>query len=279
MPLTVAHSPSQSLQADQFNSFFTSVGANATITSKQLAEDYDLNITRARPTPRTFPDEDQFHFKPVSCNEVEKVIKSMPSNKAPGYDKIPIRIYKDCLPHILKTVTSLLNTSFESCTFPRAWKKAEVVPHHKDGDHEVANNNRPISLLPALSKVAERIALCQFTSYLNENHRLTSHQSGNRKFHSTETLNLLVSDHIFKAVDGKKITAMVLIDLSKAFDSLSHAILLEKLQDVGTSSSALSWFGSYLSDRYQSTRLLFGMNFLYIRVKCFSRSSYFIARS
>ena len=95
-----------------------------------------------------------------------------------------------------------------------------IVPHLKDCDHEIPSNNRPISLLPVLSKVTEKIALNQFTEYLTQQGNLTCHQSGNRKFYSTETLSLLVTGH--KVMDKKEITAMVLIDLSKAFDSICH---------------------------------------------------------
>ena len=125
----------------------------------------------------------------------------------------------------------------------------------KDCDHEVPNNNRPISLLPVLSKVAEKIALIQFNDFLTKQDKLTQHQSGNRKNHSTETLSLLVTDHIFRAIDRQQLTAMVLIDLSKAFDSICHSTLLLKLNSLGTSSQALKWFESYLTDRKQSTRL------------------------
>ena len=96
------------------------------------------------------------------------------------------------------------------------------VLHLKDGDHEVQNNNRPISLLPVLSKVAERIALAQFNNYLTQKNHLTCHQSRNRKHHSTETLSLLVSDHIFSAMVKKQITPVVLIDVNKAFNSLCY---------------------------------------------------------
>ena len=121
-------------------------------------------------------------------------------------------------------------------------------PHHP-------NNNQPISLLPVLSKVAERFALIQFNEFLTKQNKLTQHQSRNRKNRSTETLSLLVTDHIFGAIDQQQLTAMVLIDLSKAFNSICHSTLLLKLRSLNTSRQALKWFESYLTDRKQSTRL------------------------
>ena len=146
-------------------------------------------------------------------------------------------------------------SSFACSEFPRAWKKSVIVPLLKDGDHEVPNNNWPISLFPVLSKVAEKIALIQFNDFLTKQDKLTQHQSGNCKNHSTETLSLLVTDHILRAIDQQQLTAMVLIDISKAFDSICHSTLLLKLRSLGTSSRALKLFESYLTDRKQSTRL------------------------
>ena len=95
----------------------------------------------------------------------------------------------------------------------------------KEGDNEIPSNNHPISMLPALSKVCERVALNQFTEYLTRCNRLTNHQSGNKKSHSTETLNIFITDTIFKAMDSRRVTALVLMDLSKAFDSIDHTCL------------------------------------------------------
>ena len=103
--------------------------------------------------------------------------------------------------------------------------------------------------------MAEKIALIQFNDFLTKKNKLTQHQKGNRKNHSTETLSVLVTDHIFRAIDQQQLTAMVLIDLSKAFDSNFQSILLLKLRSLGTSSQALKWFESYLTERKQSTRL------------------------
>ena len=139
--------------------------------------------------------------------------------------------------------------------FPDKWKKSEVIPLVKEGDNEIPSNNCPISLLPALSKICERVALNQFTEYLTRCNRLTNHQSGNKKSHSTETLNIFITDTIFKAMDSRRVTALVLLDLSKAFDSIDHTILLRKLRALGVSQPALEWFRSYLYKRTQSVRI------------------------
>ena len=130
-------------------------------------------------------------------------------------------------------------------TCPDAWKLAEVTPVLKSGDHEVPNNNRLISLLPVLSKVCERVAFNQFTTYLDSKERLTSKQRGNKQHHSTETTLIHTTDQILRAIDNKQLTATVLLDRSNAFDSLHHDILHTKLQDVGACTTALQWFRSY----------------------------------
>ena len=99
----------------------------------------------------------------------------------------------------------------------------------KVGDWDIPNNYRPISLLPVLSKVCERVAQDQLTSFLLENQRLSPKQCGNKKWNSTETSILQSTDAILEAIDEKQLTATVLLDMSKAFDSVNHGILLSKL--------------------------------------------------
>ena len=162
--------------ANEFNRFFISVGQKAADDSAELARLHDLQTTPVYLGP-THCDE-LFDFKAITSEDVRKVIMAMSSNKAPGYDRIPVFVIKDCLSYILPALTVLINSSFSNSVFPKAWKKSEVVPHLKDGDHEIPSNNRPISLLHVLSKVTEKIALNQFTEYLTQQGNLTCHQSG-----------------------------------------------------------------------------------------------------
>ncbi|CAB4004315.1 Hypothetical predicted protein [Paramuricea clavata] len=191
--------------ANNFNQFFASVGSNTVTEIKSLAKENNYTPSQLPLVPRSYTESEQFTFEPVECSLVEYIVKSMPDNKAPGIDKIPIRVIKDCLPVISPWITSIINNSLANNIFPNTWKIAEVTPIPKEGDHELANNNRPISLLPVLSK--------------------------------------------------KKVTAVILLDMSKAFDSINHNILLAKLEDVGVSSRCLGWLKSYLTERYQAVRI------------------------
>jgi hypothetical protein len=122
------------------------------------------------------------------------------------------------------------------------WKIAEVVPLHKEGDPEIGSNNRPISLLSCLSKICDKVALNQYTEHLTNHRLLTEHQSGNRKKHSTETLNIAVTDMLLEAMDNKQLSIVILLDMSKAFDSADHNMLLRRILNLGVSSAVHKWF-------------------------------------
>ena len=242
--------------ANDFNRFFSSVGQVAVDRINSLANECNFDLSASVFDPRRiFPVTDQFNFMHLDCDEVAQIVRSMPASKSPGIDNIPVRVIKDSLSATLPVITSLINASFTCGIFPRSWKLAVVSPILKDGNHEEPNNNRPISLLPILSKVCERVALNQITPYLMSNERLSTRQSGNKKSHSTETSLIRTTDAILNAIDEKKTTAVVLLDMSKAFDTINHGILLNKLLDIGISPSCVAWFTSYLSDRRQVVRI------------------------
>ena len=146
------YSKEDKIVADTFNIFFASVGKSTNSKIESLAEENNFNLNNSIFTPRSFPTSEQFTFHSVECKQVEDLINAMPSNKAPGIDKVPTRVIKDCLRIILPFVTSIINASLSSSTFPGIWKTAEITPIPKQGNHELPNNNRPISLLPLLSK-------------------------------------------------------------------------------------------------------------------------------
>ena len=192
-----------------------------------------------------------FAFQPISTGDVHKIIKSLPSNKAPGCDKVNVKILKDSSPVIAPMTTSLINNSFTLSTFPLLWKKAEIVLILKSGDSEEPANTRPISLLPILFEVCERAAHLKFTNFLDSNNVIHHLQSGNRKLHSTESALLHFTDELLNNRDEKKISVIVLLDMSKAFGSIRHDLILRKLRKAGVSESVRAWFKSYLSQRQQ----------------------------
>ena len=243
--------------ANRFNEYFTSVGSSAAQEAYDLACVHNYHINPAMSTLLRTSDDcpDLFRFHPVLEKDVEGVITGFSSNKAQGRNKITTRVLKDCLKVIVPTITSIMNNSFRSNCFPKVWKMAEVTPVLKSGNPEDPCNHRPISLLPMLSKVSERLAQRQFVDYITTNKKLSENQSGNRKCHSTETALLHVIDDFLMAIDKSKVSVVELRDMSKAFDSIKHDLLLQKLQSISVTSSNLEWFHNYLSGRSQRVRI------------------------
>ena len=169
-----------------------------------------------------------------------------------GSEGIPLRFIKDSLPVTIFYILVIINTSIVTLIFPNKWKHPHVLPFFKSGDKEEASNYRPISLLPILSKVLEKVVAMQLMHYLEANHILSNHQHGFRQKLSTETALLKVTEKLYDNIDNKMISLLMLLDLSKAFDSVSHEILYRKLQKYSIDPT---WFRSYLSERYQSVRI------------------------
>jgi len=186
---------------------------------------------------------------------VKKIIKSLPSNKTPGCNKVNAKTLKDSLPVISSVITSLINNSFHSSSFPLSWKKAEIIPILKSGDSEEFANTRPISLLPLISKVCQRAAHSQLVNFLSSKDTIHHLQSGNRKFHSTESALLHFTDKLLNNMDQRKISVTILLDLSRAYDSIQHDLMLCKLRKAGVSETASAWFESYLSQRIKVVKI------------------------
>ena len=158
---------------------------------------------------------------------------------------------KDAAKEISVPLTYIINLSLKSGLVPEDWKIAKVTPLHKGGTKEDYNNFRPISVLPILSKILERAVHQQLIAYLEENRFLSSFQFGYRKGRSTELATILLTDNIRKAVEEGNLVGVLFIDLSKAFDTLSHSIMLEKLKSFGILNNEHDWLNSYLFNRKQ----------------------------
>ena len=117
----------------------------------------------------------------VHCSDVEKIVSSLSRKKLPGLDKIPIHVINISAPVIIPSITAIINSSFTTSTYSGDWRMAEVWPVLKEVDFEQPSNNRPISLLPILLKVCEKVVLHQPTPYLKTNKRRVVEQSGKKK--------------------------------------------------------------------------------------------------
>ena len=146
-------------------------------------------------------------------------------------------------------IAQLCNLSMTTTTFPSDCKTAKLKPLYKKGCKTDPKNYRPISLLPLISKVIEKVVHIQTNKFLNENNIIFKFQSGFRSNHSTSSCLSYLNDKILKGFDSGLLTGMILIDLQKAFDTIDHNILLEKMIHLKFSSHVISWFKSYLSNR------------------------------
>ena len=174
-----------------------------------------------------------------------------------GFDGISTNLLKIIEPAITKPLTILTNQVLCTGMFPDKLKIAKVIPIHKKGDATVFNNYRPISLLPAISKVGllEKIIYDQLSCYLNDSKLVFNNQYGFRSMHSTDYAALELIDRIITQMDKDELPINIYLDLSKAFDTIDHSILINKLEYYGIKGSHLRLIHSYLSNRKQYTEI------------------------
>lgn len=242
-------------KVDDFNKFFASVGLRTyESTQESLRADSPNPSTEGSPTPSLPTHTDLRLFRPQPVDQVTVIltVKQLQKTNSFGSDNISLKFIKDSLIAIIFYLTTIINTSIVTGTFPAPWKNAIVIPLHKSGDHDDIGNYRPISLLPILSKILEKIIANQLVSFLESNKLLSPTQHGFRPKLSTVTALQVITDKIYENIDKKQISLLTLCDLSKAFDSVNHTILLQKLHLVNVDAF---WFSSYLNNRTQSVRI------------------------
>ena len=163
----------------------------------------------------------------VEESEVINIVRNCKNKKYTGYDGIDMTIIKQVIYHIIKPFTHIGNNSFENGVFPSKMKIAKVVPIFKAGHKSSFNNYRPISLLPQFSKIVEKLFNARLDAFIEKHDTLTSSQYGFRSSMSTSLALLELTEEITSALDHKKSTIGVFIDLKKAFDTINHGILLK----------------------------------------------------
>ena len=191
----------------------------------------------------------------TTLDELRGIMFSMRRSGACGLDGICIRILLLCFDAIGPLLLHIINTCLTSCDFPNSWKHSLVHPIFKSGDPALVSNYRPISIVPVMAKIVERVVQRQLFTYMSHNHLLSSSQHGFRPRHSTETALLTVTNRIYSDMDRGLLSLLCLLDLSKCFDVIPHSQLLSKFQLYNIDTS---WFSSYLSGHTQSVSISSG---------------------
>lgn len=234
--------PNELKNADEINDYFSQIVNQSVTDCSDIVAFYKKNRHSSHKL---------FSFVLVTTHEVAKIIDSVRSN-AVGTDSVSISMIKLCLPHILPYITHIINCCLEEGYFPQVWKSAIVKPVPKINNPTSYSDLRPISLLPTLSKILEKAVRKQLYEFVNSNDIVPACQSGFRESHSTTSALLNVTDSIFGALDKKQITALVLLDYSKAFDTVNHHVALAKLKFIGCDDNVLDFFSNYLMGRTQT---------------------------
>lgn len=195
-----------------------------------------------------------FNFQMVTEIEVSRILSKIKST-ATGVDGLGINLLKLACPYIVPFVTHIVNCCIEQKVFPNCWKSAVVIPIPKVSNPTTYKDLRPISILPTLSKVLERVMESQLRVHVNNFSILPENQSGFRPDHSCETALLGVTDDILKSLDAGDLAILTLVDFSKAFDTLSHRMLCAILTHIGISGESLELVRSFLQGRGQFVRV------------------------
>lgn len=224
-----------------FNDFFCNVGANlaATINS-------DRNIGKFQTLN---PVINSMFLHPATLNEAVLTIKDLNSNKSPGPDNIPALFVKNHCTFFATLLADVFNEIAVTGEWPDCLKTARITPVFKSGDEKDPSNYRPISCLSVLDKVIEKLLVNRIVNFIEQHNIMYTHQYGFRKGMSTLSATCDLTEDIYDSLDKREIVGALFIDLKKAFDTIDHALLLEKIEVYGIRGVAKALICSYLSDR------------------------------
>ena len=226
--------------AQTLNLHFSTVGAK--LTSKF---NYGLSLIRNITYPLdTMQTEARFNLCKIDESFIKTQIRKLKTNKSTGLDGISVRLIKDSADVISKSLTNIFNLSLITSTFPSVWSVGKVKAVFKSGNRSDVNNYRPITILPVVSKLLEKAVYCQLNKFLTEQNLLTTKQFGFRPKLSTGTALAQFTDTVLDNMDKGCLTGAAFLDITKAFDTVSHDILICKLVGMGVSHTSVNWFSS-----------------------------------
>jgi hypothetical protein len=232
------------LIAEEFNSFFTNIGKTISDSVRPTSVDpIDLMPD--------YPDLNNLVLTEIGPNHLCELIKTFETKSSCDLDGISIKLLKHVIFDISVPLAHIFNLSLANGTFPSKLKTSRTVPIFKAGSPLLCDNYRPISLLSTLSKLLEKIVCKQLVAHLEGNSLIYAHQYGFQHGKSTEHNLIQLTNYLHSALNEKKYALGIFLDLKKAFDVCSHAILIRKLDKLGIKNTALSWFKSYLKGRQQ----------------------------
>ena len=195
--------------------------------------------------------ENYFTFKLIRENVVGKLIDDLDSKNSTGCDGLSNTLLESTKLNLVKPITLIVSQMLTTGIFPDKLKIAKVIPLFKKGDKSIFSNYRPISLLPSLSKLFEKVIFQQLYKYLEDSNLFYESQYGFRKGNSTELASLEIVNRLLSKMDKGKVPQAILIDLSKAFDTLDHDILLYKLKGYGLAKKSINVFKCFLTNIQQ----------------------------
>lgn len=243
--------PKQSV--DYVNDYLSNIGSNL---ADKIIEQRNTQITSSTvPEPPPVSFSKSFAMIDVSSQEIDSLIVNLRRNCASGWDNISSRILQSSRLVFVPLLTHICRLCLTHGIFPNALKKAIIYPIYKSGDIETVDNYRPISLLPVLSKILEKVLNTRLINYLKTKDIIAHNQYGFREGKSTEDAVLALTSDIVDHLEKKNKCLCVFLDLSKAFDTVSNSLLLFKLEKIGIRGIALNLFTDYLTNRMQMTKI------------------------
>ena len=196
-----------------------------------------------------------FEFKEITVQTLRKLIKKMKGGHSCGIDGIDSFSLKLAAPLIEESLLHLVNLSIRTATFPVSWKHQLIFPQHKKDEKFLVKNYRPVSHLNEIGLLTERAICYQIIEHFMINDLLHGNHHGGIPDHSTATALIQVYDMILSAAEERKLSALLLLDQTAAYDLLDHEILLKKLRLYSFDDNSISWISSYLSERSQSVQI------------------------